>query len=125
RKKQLNMLYYYVSGPELHGLVPKFRDAQQNTTINPLESGCLSLPIKLNKYLRVSERMVLNKTDKNTEQQTGTEQVMRDKRRITWRPPPKGWIKCNFDAAFHNDQKLGSISIVFRNEEGKIIIGSA
>ncbi|RYR51273.1 hypothetical protein Ahy_A06g026297 [Arachis hypogaea] len=42
-------------------------------------------------------------------------------RRITWRPPPPGWIKCNVDAAFLEVFSGGATAAVFRDHAGNLL----
>ncbi|KAF5195097.1 hypothetical protein FRX31_015316, partial [Thalictrum thalictroides] len=39
----------------------------------------------------------------------------------SWIPPPLGWIKLNFEAAFYQHRKKGAIAVVARNSEGRIL----
>ncbi|KAK4414052.1 hypothetical protein Salat_2818000 [Sesamum alatum] len=38
-----------------------------------------------------------------------------------WRPPPRGWVKINFDVGISKEQVVGSVGIIARNEEGSCI----
>ncbi|RYR44282.1 hypothetical protein Ahy_A08g040636 [Arachis hypogaea] len=48
-----------------------------------------------------------------------------EKRRITWRPPPRNKIKVNIDAAFQRETGIATTAAVFRDWEGKIITGAS
>lgn len=37
---------------------------------------------------------------------------------LTWQKPPPGFLKCNIDAAFHEDQNLTSLAYCWRNDHG-------
>ncbi|MED6110387.1 hypothetical protein PIB30_042326 [Stylosanthes scabra] len=39
----------------------------------------------------------------------------------TWRPPPRGWTKCNTDALFHLTSCRSSSTAVFRDHEGRLL----
>ncbi|XP_057719433.1 uncharacterized protein LOC130933842 [Arachis stenosperma] len=45
-------------------------------------------------------------------------------RRITWRPPLPGWIKCNVDAAFLEVFSRGATAAVFRDHAGNLLTAS-
>ncbi|XP_025678982.1 uncharacterized protein [Arachis hypogaea] len=45
-------------------------------------------------------------------------------RRVTWRPPPPGWIKCNVDAAFLEVFFGGATAAVFRDHAGNLLTAS-
>ncbi|MED6135513.1 hypothetical protein PIB30_047270 [Stylosanthes scabra] len=40
---------------------------------------------------------------------------------VRWRAPPGDWAKANMDAAFDKDTGRGAISVVIRNNRGKLI----
>ena len=42
-----------------------------------------------------------------------------------WRPPPLGKLKCNVDAAYDDQRKIGAIAAVIRDHQGNIITGKA
>ncbi|RYR72825.1 hypothetical protein Ahy_A02g007039 [Arachis hypogaea] len=42
---------------------------------------------------------------------------------IRWRAPPEDWLKANVDAAFRKEDGKGAISVVIRNNNGKIVLG--
>ena len=42
-----------------------------------------------------------------------------------WRPPPFGKLKCNVDAAFNDNRKLGAVSAIIRDCYGRLITGKA
>ncbi|XP_015969530.1 uncharacterized protein LOC107492963 [Arachis duranensis] len=46
-------------------------------------------------------------------------------RRITWRPPIGDRLKANVDGAFRKKTEEGAIALVIRNNEGKVVAGSA
>ncbi|XP_016177823.1 uncharacterized protein LOC107620121 [Arachis ipaensis] len=48
----------------------------------------------------------------------------RTDRRVTWRPPPPGWIKCNVDAAFREVYSGGATAAVFRDHAGSLLTAS-
>ncbi|XP_057747986.1 uncharacterized protein LOC130967184 [Arachis stenosperma] len=48
----------------------------------------------------------------------------RTDRRVTWRPPPPGWIKCNVNAAFREVYSGGATSVVFRDHAGSLLTAS-
>ncbi|RYR23091.1 hypothetical protein Ahy_B03g068364 [Arachis hypogaea] len=48
----------------------------------------------------------------------------RTDRRVTWRPPPPGWIKCNVDAAFREVYSAGATAAVFRDHAGSLLTAS-
>ncbi|XP_015962288.1 uncharacterized protein LOC107486249 [Arachis duranensis] len=43
--------------------------------------------------------------------------------RVTWRPPPAGWIKCNVDAAFVETRSAGTTAAVYRDPNGSFLTG--
>ncbi|RYR48438.1 hypothetical protein Ahy_A07g034466 [Arachis hypogaea] len=45
-------------------------------------------------------------------------------RRVTWRPPPPGWVKCNVDAAFLEVLHGGATAAVFRDHVGNLLTAS-
>ncbi|XP_025665275.1 uncharacterized protein [Arachis hypogaea] len=45
-------------------------------------------------------------------------------KRVTWRPPPPGWIKCNVDAAFLEVFSGGATAAVFRDHAGNLLTTS-
>ncbi|RYQ82873.1 hypothetical protein Ahy_B10g101452 [Arachis hypogaea] len=46
-----------------------------------------------------------------------------EKKRVTWRPPPKDWLKVNTDAAFHRETGMAASAVVARDWRGKIVSG--
>ncbi|MED6158155.1 hypothetical protein PIB30_030212 [Stylosanthes scabra] len=48
-------------------------------------------------------------------------QIRKVGRRVTWHPPPRGWIKSNVDAFFSAASCKGSIAATFRDEDGKLL----
>ncbi|RYR21861.1 hypothetical protein Ahy_B03g067166 [Arachis hypogaea] len=46
-------------------------------------------------------------------------------RNITWRAPPRDWLKINVDASFRKSNRKGAIATVLRDWQGKFITGSA
>ncbi|RYR79443.1 hypothetical protein Ahy_A01g004254 [Arachis hypogaea] len=48
----------------------------------------------------------------------------RERRRITWRPPPQNRLKVNTDAAYHRKTGTAASAVVIRNWQGKIITGT-
>ncbi|XP_072084356.1 uncharacterized protein [Arachis hypogaea] len=45
-------------------------------------------------------------------------------KRVTWRPPLPGWIKCNVDAAFLEAFSGGATAAVFRDHAGNLLTAS-
>ncbi|KAL4320923.1 hypothetical protein AHAS_Ahas14G0059000 [Arachis hypogaea] len=45
-------------------------------------------------------------------------------RRVTWRPPLPGWVKCNVDAAFLEVLSGGATTAVFRDHVGNLLTAS-
>ena len=50
-----------------------------------------------------------------------------DQNRITdtdsqWRPPPRGWVKCNFDSGFRMGQSFTNTGWLIRDSEGRVIL---
>ncbi|XP_020960337.1 uncharacterized protein LOC110263435 [Arachis ipaensis] len=45
-------------------------------------------------------------------------------RKVTWRPPPPGWVKCNVDAAFLEVLHGGATAAVFRDHVGNLLTAS-
>ncbi|XP_016194928.1 uncharacterized protein LOC107635893 [Arachis ipaensis] len=49
--------------------------------------------------------------------------VRRSGSRVTWRPPPAGWIKCNVDAAVVETRSAGATAAVFKDSNGSLLTG--
>ncbi|RYQ98833.1 hypothetical protein Ahy_B07g086653 [Arachis hypogaea] len=47
------------------------------------------------------------------------------RRRVTWRPPIGDRLKANVDGAFRKESRKGAIAVVIRDNEGKVVAGSA
>ncbi|RYQ96527.1 hypothetical protein Ahy_B08g092307 [Arachis hypogaea] len=47
-----------------------------------------------------------------------------ERKRITWRPPPRNRLKANTDAAFHKDTGTAALAVVVRDWQGKVITGT-
>lgn len=41
--------------------------------------------------------------------------------RTRWKPPPKGWVKCNVDGTWDQSRNRCGIGWVLRNEQGKVL----
>jgi ribonuclease HI len=44
---------------------------------------------------------------------------------MRWEKPPLGWVKCNTDGAFHEQQGQGATGAVLRNDSGGFLRGGA
>lgn len=42
-----------------------------------------------------------------------------------WRPPERGWTKCNVDGAFFPDNGQGATGVVLRDHSGAFVYGKA
>ncbi|XP_057734045.1 uncharacterized protein LOC130949302 [Arachis stenosperma] len=49
--------------------------------------------------------------------------VRRSGSKVTYRPPPAGWIKCNVDAAFVETRSTGATTAVYRDPNGSLLTG--
>ncbi|XP_025612110.1 uncharacterized protein [Arachis hypogaea] len=47
-----------------------------------------------------------------------------EKKRITWRPPPRNWVKVNTDAAFQKETGIAALAVVVRDWQGRVITGT-
>ncbi|XP_015931910.1 uncharacterized protein LOC107458226 [Arachis duranensis] len=65
-----------------------------------------------------------NATKGSSTSQNPRTDMIGDRKRITWRPPPQNRLKVNTDAAFHRDTGKAASAVVIRNWQGKIITGT-
>ncbi|XP_057760560.1 uncharacterized protein LOC130980936 [Arachis stenosperma] len=87
---------------------------------------------KLFQHLEINPMWTIKKANimknlywKLKEKQAGT--MIREKENrinlVRWRPPPTGWLKANVDAAFRKEKGSGAISVVVRDNRGRIVLG--
>lgn len=48
--------------------------------------------------------------------------INQDKRRV---PPPKSWLKCNSDGAWHKDREISGLGWICRDENGNVLWAGA
>ncbi|KAL0701401.1 hypothetical protein Bca4012_057523 [Brassica carinata] len=50
--------------------------------------------------------------------ETGVQRTLRSSK---WEPPPVGWLKCNFDCSFSQENEYAGLGCIVRNDQGKLV----
>ncbi|XP_015969290.1 uncharacterized protein LOC107492746 [Arachis duranensis] len=86
----------------------------QQTKLNPQQTIIQSQQIAAEHIIATKE---LNRDNNDITGRNG------EKRRITWRPPPRSKVKINIDAAFHRETGIAASAAIIRDWQGNIITG--
>ncbi|RYR04603.1 hypothetical protein Ahy_B06g084374 [Arachis hypogaea] len=81
--------------------------------------------IKINPSWTIKKAKLLEYTywsaaEKRAETRIG--EVRKNANLARWRPPPNDWLKANVDSTFKKESDNGTISVVVRDKEGKVLL---
>ncbi|MED6198140.1 hypothetical protein PIB30_063129 [Stylosanthes scabra] len=122
------MPYFCVLGPKQHGSELSVNAHQQKTMSNALEERNQAIfhhnkPSPISTIIRAqlmeNQFITANHQQHNKTQKEAN--LSKFKKKITWRPPPRDWVKVNIDASFRSGSSLGAITAVFRDCSGRLL----